>query len=213
VALYNILTTDVRSSPSTGKVRYRSPSSGLEYQCPKTNQSLVGASEVHLMAPLPSPSIGARCLRSVSGSMIEDWSGHKPQSRTVTCSSEEAKWSCWVTYVALGNGCEQYTDATSHHFSLINVRVSRSMAGTCWRSNFFVHCSNTLTLTLPPLFHYFHLREPSLSILRKKRSLLFLPKLKPSNLNTQKVWFLFTDDFAIHDFVAHNMLLTAWDCL
>jgi len=61
--------------------------------------------------------------------------------------------------VALGNGREQYTEVTSDHSSLTNVHVLRSMVGTCWRSNFFVHCSNTLTFTLPSLFHHWLLRE------------------------------------------------------
>jgi len=38
VALCSVLTTDVRSSPSTGEVRYRSPTSGFRIQMSKTNQ-------------------------------------------------------------------------------------------------------------------------------------------------------------------------------
>jgi len=39
-----------------------------------------------------------------------------PQSRAVTCFSEETKWSRCATYMALGSGCEQYTALTPHHF-------------------------------------------------------------------------------------------------
>jgi len=39
MTFYNVQTTDVRSSPSTGEVRYQSLKSDLEYQYPKTNQS------------------------------------------------------------------------------------------------------------------------------------------------------------------------------
>ena len=97
------------------------------------------------------------------------------------------------------------------HFA-ISVHVSRSTIGTCWRSNFFVHFSNPLTLTLSSVFHYFSYAKTSLSIFTKTLSSLS-SKLKPSNLNIRKVWFLFTDCFVIYHFAACNKLITAWDCL
>ena len=142
-------------------------------------------------------------------SLWVDDRGLAPQSRAVTCFSEETKWSRWGTYVALGNGREQYTEVTSHHSSLINIHVSRSTIETCWHSNFFVHCSNLLTLTLFPTVPLLHLREPSLSI-SMKNALFSLQKLKTLEPQYSKVRFLFTDHFVIYDFAACNMLITAW---
>jgi len=86
------------------------------------------------------------------------------------------------------------------------------MAGTYWRLNFLVHCSNILTLALPPLFHHFHLWSLHLAFCAEKRSLIFLSKFKPSNFNTRKVWFLFPDCLATYDFIVCNMIIPAWDC-
>ena len=51
---------------------------------------------------------------------------------------------------------------------VIYVHMSKSMAGIRWRLNFPIYCSNILTLTLPLLFHHFHLHEPPFISLRRK---------------------------------------------
>jgi len=149
--------------------------------------------------PRGPPSITKhRCVMSEVSLWVDDRGlvgTQAPQSRTVTCFSEETRWSRWATYVALGNGREQYTEVTSHHSSLLNVHVSRSMVGTCWCSNFFVHYSNTLTLTLPSVFHYFYLREPSLSILQKNTLLSFFQNSNPRTSTLERYDFYFRSLF------------------
>jgi len=68
----------------------------------RVTNPLVSASEPTSCGPLPIPSTGVRCLRSVTGIDDRGLVGTQaPQSWVVTCFSEETKWSCCATYVAL----------------------------------------------------------------------------------------------------------------
>jgi len=70
MAFYNVQTIDVQSSPSTGEVWYRSPTSDLEYQCSKTNQSPGG---YVWGLPRGPPSITKhRCVMSEVSLWIDD---------------------------------------------------------------------------------------------------------------------------------------------
>ena len=110
------------------------------------------------------------------------------QSLAVICFSEETKWLRWATYVALGNGREQYTEVTSHHSSLINIHVKINgwdlLALELLRALFKPF--NSYALPTVPLLH---LREPSLSISTKNALFSLYKNSKPSNLHIQRYDF------------------------
>jgi len=76
-----------------------------------------------------------------------------PQSRVVTCSSEEA---LVIAHDDLrgtgGTGREQRTEVTSHHTFFNSVHVARSTTKTRWHLRFFVYVK---TFKTPTLLHCF----------------------------------------------------------
>jgi len=92
VALYNVHTKDVRSSPSTSEVRIDLQHRGLGYKYQRLTNSLVGASGAHVTWP---PSITKhQCAMSEVSLWVDDRGlvgTQVPQSRSVTGFSEETK--------------------------------------------------------------------------------------------------------------------------